>query len=220
VHQNQKKWFIPFYKEEFKDYQPFFRWILGDSTFVVVPNEDIYIMETYRTCWSCGKKTKVIAFSVGRYATLEVDEEILLDDYWEEYVGRENPYLVMFPEKEEDIPLCIKNYVKEHYHVENRYSKTLEREQFANYCEYCNALQGNHHLFQEALSPFGPDNNDKIRIVSIVIDECTIALKWNVFFEMYHKDYSEKFIYADIDLGINEACDNLYNMIIHERHFI
>ena len=213
-----KKWFIPYYKEEFKDYQKFFRWILGDSSFVVVPHEDIYIMETYKTCWRCGKKTKVIAFSVGRYATLEADDdEILLEDYWEEYVGRENPYLLIFPEKEEDIPLCIKNYVKEHYHVENRYSKTIEREQFANYCEHCNALQGNYHLFQEPSSPFWPDTNsqEKIRIIPIMVED-TAALNWNAFLEMYHRDYLDRLLIVhDIDLGVNDTQDNLFNMMVN-----
>lgn len=209
-----KKWYIPFYKERFKDYQPFFRWILGNSTFVVVPNQNLYIMETYTTCWKCGKKTKVIAFSVGEYATLEADDdEILLEDYWEECAGRENPYLLMFPETEKDIPLCIKNYVKEHYHVEDRYSKTSGKVQFANYCQHCNALQGNYHLFQESSSPFWPGGNNKerIRVITIVADE-TIGLKWNTFLEMYQSDYLGRFLDTEIDLWVNSTYDNLYNM--------
>lgn len=212
-----KKWFIPFYKEDFKEYQPFFQWILGDSAFVVVPYENLYIMETYKACWKCRKKTKVIAFSADHYVTLELDDdEILLEDYWVDYVGRENPYLLMFPETEADIPLCIKNYVKEHYHVEDRYSKTLGKKQFANYCEHCNALQGNYHLFQEPSSPFwlSGNNEEQIRIIPIAIDE-TIGLRWNTFLEMYQSDYLGRFLDTGIDLGINVMHDNLYNMMMY-----
>lgn len=211
-----KKWFVPFYKEDFEEYRPFFRWILGESSFAIVPNKNIYILETYQTCWKCGNKTKVIAFSGDRFVTLEADDgEILLEDYWEEYAGRNNPYLLMFPETEEDIPLCIRNYVKEHYHVENRYSKALERMQFANYCEHCNALQGHFHLFQEPSSPFwsGKNREETIRMITIALDYDTIGLKWNAFLEMYQQEYLGRLQDSGVDLGFEHITDdNLYYM--------
>ncbi len=143
----QKIWTVP---DHIVDLNPFARWLDIKDGFIV--RKPYWLLTTARSCWKCGKVTPMVALAA------------------------KNLFCYDYPDDEEepqqwiraDIPTLFSNltsmsphltaYLADHYPLYRRtYSKTQERETWANNCQMCGALQGEWHNHQDFGGAFCPD---------------------------------------------------------------
>lgn len=154
-----KKWYAPSPQK----YPLFYKWMdLPSDEVRVIVIDYFYIVEGIRTCFKCGKKTKVVCFGVEKiYEVLNPDEygdDIELFHYYSDKIH-------LIP----SLPnTCFANefwdYMKTNYHFYQDYSKQGGTYK-ANHCHFCNSIQGEFHLFCEPDSPFFINNgNDAAKL--------------------------------------------------------
>lgn len=180
-----KKWFVDLPREQ---YVRFSKWILRDTDDVTIATEYLYLVEGQQDCWRCGQPTRVVGLGIGEHLHLfdgpDGVESEFVEDIFE--FGEE---LHLAWAEESEIPPKLLRYLKERYSVRTGYSKTLERNCFANHCDHCGVLQGNWFLFQEPDSSLsscvgGEElikrmNLLKIKLIPIEDD---LQLNWNMRF--------------------------------------
>lgn len=189
---NIKKWF---YRGSVKDFIHFRKWILSPQiSEIVIAHKCIYIIEGKRRCYYCGRETTIIGIGLGAYSEL-IDEGDWCEINEPEEDDDDNITLSWFYD-EEDIPPLLRRYLKNKYNVKMKYSKTTKSVEFANSCEYCDALQGNFYIFDEdsslSTSVFEQelvDRMKKLKIYRIHIDE---ALLLNVSVKPFFHDWAYK----------------------------
>ncbi len=179
-----KKWYINASPEE---YIKFAKWILRDSDEAIIAIEHIFIIEGQQKCWKCKRTTTVIGLGICDFITIYGDID---DPQFELENGFGEPgeeLHLAWVEKEEDIPPKLLKYIKENYSVKTGYSKTIRGKCFANHCECCGALQGNHYLFTEPSSPLSSsidgdeliERMSKLKLMCISIDD-DLQLNWYI----------------------------------------
>lgn len=135
----KKKWYAtnPNY------YFRFTRWLYGEA----VAQNKVYIAVGHRNCWRCKDITKVYA--------LAVKGEDLIDlVYGTDNFLKETGYDMAIIPINYRLPNDIRVYLESNTTCEDRYSRTVNSNYFANICEHCNSLQGNFFVYDEVDSPF------------------------------------------------------------------
>lgn len=181
-----KKWYAP----NPQKYPLFYKWmdLPHDEVRVILINH-FYIVEGIRTCFKCGRETKVICFGVENfYEVLNPDEygnDIELFHHYTDTVH-------LIPDLPESfIPSDFWKYIKDNFHFYQEHTN-LGGTYKANHCHFCGAIQGEFHLFSEPDSPFFIENED---------DAAKLVL---------HKIFLEN----DVILGDIVGCENPYDSLI------
>lgn len=131
----EKTWMAP--GNTYEEYKRFEKWIEGSN----IITKELYIVESSRKCWKCGKDTPVICFGVHDWYNVELNGEMCQG--WK------------FISILSQIPEEVVAYVESKFNFKLKYSNTVRKKYYANCCKWCDSLQGNNYLFTEALeSPF------------------------------------------------------------------
>lgn len=144
---SEKSWVAP--GNTYEEYKKFSRWFDGS---IIVQNE-LYLVDSTRICWKCGKPIKVACFALKNYVDInsEFNDEIFLM----------TSMISKMPEE-------VLKHLQNHYNFKEKYSQTIKDKYWANCCSYCDSLQGNNFLFYEPLnSPFYADTAEKARQLTI-----------------------------------------------------
>lgn len=181
-----KKWFIDMPR---KKYIKFAKWIPKTMSDGIIATEYLYIIEGEQNCWKCGNSTKVVGLAIGDYFYVYADKDYNYSENVDDNIdpGVELHFAWSYDEKE--IPPKLLKYLKKQYSVKTGYSKTMEEECFANFCDVCGALQGNWFLFHEPDSPLSScvggdeliDRMSKLKIKCIPIKD-DLPLNWEIWF--------------------------------------
>lgn len=172
-----KKWY---YKGLVRDYIKFAKWISDDEE-ITIAFEHIYIVERVRTCYKCGKQTRVIGLALGEHLVVYRDDDGTYKcDCFEDVYEFPSLY-VTWELCERDIPPVLLEYLKSKYNVHVGKSR-IGGTYFANHCEHCDAIQGSNYLMEENIELFNQTDKDieelkKYTIYDIGIDE-DIVLNW------------------------------------------
>lgn len=178
-----KKWY---YHGEVSKYVNFARWLLDGREQVVIAHEYVYLVEGIRTCFRCGKQTKIVGLGIGEHTVLYEQEDGSFGCETEEALVGYEPLHLAWAYEERDIPPALLRYLKQNYNVHMGFSR-MAGECFANHCEHCGVIQGNWELFHED-SPLTADMPDgfalrrklkRLNIYSIGIDE-DLVLDWEI----------------------------------------
>lgn len=174
-----KKWYV----EKKEDYNKFAHYIVKNYEDAIVVKDYIYLVISERSCWKCGKETKVIGLCIPKRTNYinsplfkwdngEFDEES--DEY--------NYKKFNFPAEEfeiEDvtdyeiislgnISTKLLKIVEDKYNYKLKYSKTTKTKEYSNCCQHCDSLQGNYFLFNELDSPFIVTSTEMARNLTFV----------------------------------------------------
>lgn len=182
-----KMWYI--YNPTEKDYVTFAPWILKDNLHAFIATEYLYLIEGKRICWKCGFNTRVLGFGIGEYYYLyKTGDNEFMCDYEQDLIERGEEVHLAWTDNENTIPKRLLHYIKRKYNVKTGFSKTLNGNCFANHCDNCDALQGNHYVFESVTTcPFLPCCEGKelvekmkdMTVIEIPIDD-DILVEWNV----------------------------------------
>ncbi len=181
-----KKWY---YSGKIENFINFGKWIMNEKqSSCIIACENLCILEGRRSCYRCGETTRIIGLGLCEHAYLGRDGE----DYFinaPDFNSREDELLrLAWVDSEKDIPPLLLSYLKSNYNVKTGYSNLVGR-CFANHCDSCGSIQGNHYLFSEdsPISTMNPDDDilmqrmKKLKIYYMHLDEA-IALNWNVHY--------------------------------------
>lgn len=181
-----RKWYADVPRQ---DYLKFAKWILRDTDNTVIATEYIFIVEGQRSCWNCGRSTRLVGLGIGEHIHMFDDGDGPQFEIMEDYVDAGEELHLAWTDREDEIPPKVRKYLKEKYSVKTGYSKTIHRDCFANHCDHCGALQGNFFVFQETDSPLnlmaeGDElikRASKLKVFMIPIDD-DLQLNWDVGF--------------------------------------
>lgn len=179
----QKKWYAPHPEK----YPRFFKWMElpkeWDVCHIII--DHIYIVETSRKCYKCGKDTRVMAFALDNYYTIWNPKEPPISDIsecFDLYSCNNIEDIHIFPILPNScIPPKIWNELDDTFHFHIGYSRTAGYYR-ANHCLHCNSIQGAWYLFAEDDSPFY--NNDvkiykKIYLDNdLIVDDLGVSSMW------------------------------------------
>ncbi|MCM3390596.1 DUF5710 domain-containing protein [Ureibacillus chungkukjangi] len=146
-----------------KDYQKFAKWFNNDDDTNIIICDHIYIIDAYRKCFKCGKKTKVIGFGIEKYLLLYSADLHDLDESEVEYIAEYYNKEINIASQISNLPKEIVDYIQNNYNYKMTYSKFTGTSYLANCCEHCDIIQGDHFLFSEVDSPFFMDSIQKAR---------------------------------------------------------
>jgi len=180
-----KKWY---YDGPAKEHLKFAKWIVNNAEYALIAREYIHILEGSRICFRCGKETTVIALGIGEHHVIYINEDNKYDIYIREDLVDEGELIhLSWVDKEEDTPLVLLMYLKEHYTVKTGNSQ-IAGECFANHCQHCGVIQGNNYIMDETDSPLSVTIADckelkarisRVKIKSIPIND-NIQLNWTI----------------------------------------
>lgn len=142
-----KKWTV----SNPRDYYKFKKWIKGN----VILSDCFYLVESKTNCWRCHKETKVLA--IGVESIMEICGEPT--EFENDGIHIASGF--------ESLPEYVLNYIKKHYPIKNRFSKTINKSYLSNGCEHCDALQGDWFLFNEPDSPFMIDSDETAKNLTL-----------------------------------------------------
>lgn len=154
----KKKWY---YNGNPANYVKFAKWLFNieKQAEITILMDSIYIIEAKRICWKCKKETTVVGIAAEKFITIydtECDDDNGNPIYNSEIIGFDDTtkgLYITWSDEEKDFPDFLLKYLKENYNVKTGFSSVVGKT-FANFCEHCNALQGNNFLFHEVDSPF------------------------------------------------------------------
>ena len=182
-----KKWYV----KNKEDYYKFVSWIEPYGNMVVI--DALYLIEGIQKCFRCGKETRVIGFGIDKH--FSIDKMYDLQENYSENIKdalaeiNQNDIHIVGPIN--PIPEILMKYINSNYNYKLRYSKTTKTSNISNCCEYCDVLQGDFFLFNEADSPFfinSPEDIKKLKIYQIRLNHDLIinaADGWASFDEMF-----------------------------------
>ena len=154
---NIKKWYIPkyniyhnFIEEIKKTYE-----LSGPK---IITNK-IYLLVGKQKCWKCKKETLVIAMAYNDSYYFNKEKNIY--EFENEWVIFSNAARMILTDD-------FFNYLQEKYNFKIGYSKAAGGNYYANHCQHCNSLQGDHFLFMETESPFHFRNSDDIKAINVI----------------------------------------------------
>lgn len=174
-----KKWY---YDGAISNFTKFAQWISKDSE-ITIALEKIYIVEKIRTCYKCGKLTRVFGLALGEHMVMYEDETgVYKSDYYEDEYDIPSLYVTWYL-CERDIPPAVLEHIKSNYNVHVGKSR-IGGVYFANHCEHCDAIQGSNYLMEEDIQLLHQTDEaieelKKHTIYSIKIEE-DIPLNWSV----------------------------------------
>ena len=179
-----RKWYTDVFPPE---YVRFAKWLLRDRDQALIATEYIYLLDSQRPCFRCGRPTNVVGLGVGEFFLLSDDGTGPRYEFFEDRIDPGEEIHLAWTEDEDDIPPKLLDYIKRNYPVRTGFSKTLGRRCFANHCQHCGAMQGNWFLFQEPDSPLSSDafgqeleeRMQRLRIKQIPIED-NLLLRWDV----------------------------------------
>lgn len=160
-----KKWYVNCSPEY---YRKFAKWLLCGRKSVIIPMDEIFIIEGKISCWKCGSETVVAGLGVNSFVRLfesiNCTDEELVCEYSDEYIKSHALFRLSWTDKEADIPPAILKYLKQNYSVKTRYSNAKHRRVFANHCKHCGSRLGNWFIFDRPESPFSAygDNEEEL----------------------------------------------------------
>lgn len=206
-----KRWYVDVPQEE---YIKFAKWILRDTDDAIIATEYIFIIEGQRTCWKCGRSTKVIGLGVGEF--IHIFDAGNGPEYEgpEDYADSSEELHLAWTACEEDIPPKLRKYLMETYSVKTGYSQTIGENCFANHCDHCGALQGNYYVFEEVDSPLTllvegdelVEQASKLKIFGIPIAD-DLQLYWEVEFGSNDYAYFEYGQFEELVLSSDPESD-------------
>lgn len=174
-----KHWYI--YANKPSDYQKFARWILGDNEETVIVSKYLYILETERACFKCGKQTRIIGLGIGDFTVIYNNPDGSV------YYETNNIIRLAWTENEKNIPPKLLKYLKKQYSTYTGYSNFAKSYAFSNHCDHCGVLQGNWFLFNEPDSPLSTcvegqellNRMHNIKIIGIPIADA-LLIDWDI----------------------------------------
>lgn len=151
---SSKKWYIP--RNKYSNIKDFNKWISLEITELTqVLYAPIFLVQTTKKCWKCGKDTEIYAIankandSVFSVLDCELDEGIKYltkDDYYYKKFGFQVRFLSYVKEIGQDDLITIKKVASNY---QRKYSQTVKHAYYGNVCKHCNMLQGDFNLYQE-----------------------------------------------------------------------
>ena len=179
-----KKWY---FEGSIKDISKFGKWIAEGREQTLIVYENFCIIEALRSCFKCGEKTRIIGFGIWEHSMLiyEDDGTYSIEDP-EEFPEMEDEIHLAWVDNEHSIPPLLLSYLKSKYNVKTGYSSVVGK-CFANHCDYCNVIQGNHYLFEEdsPLSTSTPVESEliermkQLKIYNVYTD-VALPLDWDI----------------------------------------
>ncbi|MCM1494706.1 MAG: DUF5710 domain-containing protein [Bacteroides sp.] len=143
-----KKWYAP---SPYK-YPNFYKWMdLPRDEVRIILIDHLYVVEGHRTCYKCGKTTKVMCFGVEDFYEVLNPEEYGDDIELFHYCTKTIHLIPDLPTS--CIPSDLWKYMDDTFHFHEGYSKQGGTYR-ANHCHSCGAIQGEFYLFAEPDSPF------------------------------------------------------------------
>lgn len=131
-----KKWYV----EKRSDYTKFRPWFHSPKTTMIVCDQ-IYIVQSYRECFYCHKKTPIVSLAADSYVLVGTSEI---------KTGGDIDFLCWLIE----MPQRLQEFLKP-YHVSYKYSNVLHKHYFGSCCYYCKLLQGDNYAhFDPKDAPF------------------------------------------------------------------
>lgn len=160
---------------------------MRDRDEAIIAVDYAYIIEGKQICWKCHQATRVIGLGIGEFYHLyyDDDENAVKLEFSEDAGGISEVHLA-WANSPDEIPEKILSYIQSHYTVKTGFSRTLGHNCYANFCEHCGALQGNHYLFDEesVLQPYSEGEELKrdiqqLRVFEIPLEDDFIV-DWNI----------------------------------------
>lgn len=139
------KWYTPANKSFYPNFE---KWISNNNGNVIICDY-FYIIKTKRICYNCYLETDVIALGIENfYSTDKL--------FYNSGDIRVSPILF------DSLPDEIIDSLCDHFDIFLRHFLNPDKP-FSNYCNYCNARQGNYYLFKTPQSPFILDSFEKFQ---------------------------------------------------------
>lgn len=149
-----KKWY---FDGPVKEISKFGKWIAEGREQTLIAYESICIIEAMRTCFQCYKETRVIGFGIWDHSLLiDNDDGTYMIEDPEDFSEMEDEIHLAWTDDEANIPPLLLSYIKNKYSVKTGYSGVVGK-CFANHCDHCDAIQGNHYLFDSMDSPLSTE---------------------------------------------------------------
>lgn len=181
-----KKW----YATDGTEYYRFLRWLPKDTFYIVF--DSIFLVVANRTCYQCDHLTRVVGFSNPDYisfynylvdddapedapADAHIHDGLILD--FEDNISLGEHYIYDRPNP---IPKRILEYLQENFNYKIKYSHSKKNSELSNCCEHCDALQGDHFLFNDFTSPYWPQTIEEAKKVEFL----EIELEYDLPFRM------------------------------------
>lgn len=125
-----------------------------------------FIAESVRSCWRCGRDTRVFGFLLPHRHLMLLDN----DDGPPEWESQESAAILYYITELPGNAQARIRALTRHYHRD--FSKTIQSVYWMNHCERCGMKQGDFDLFEEFDTPFCPiDPEDAARILLRPIGE-------------------------------------------------
>lgn len=179
-----KKWY---YEGNVKNFEKFGKWILPpEAEEILIAYETLCVIDAPRICYKCKKETRIVGLGIWEHSKLFCDDDIYFIDEPDELSDEE--LHLAWTDDETTIPPLLLDYLKKNYNVKTGYSRTAGK-CFANHCQHCDAIQGNHYLFTED-SPLSTMLHSKVELQqriqrmnfhNIYIDQA-LALSWDMVY--------------------------------------
>ncbi|RDY67651.1 hypothetical protein DXT76_19175 [Halobacillus trueperi] len=147
-HPGRRRWYI----EEIVDNEDFNKWLNYEEEYSLFAMR-FYLAASVRCCWKCKNNSRILGVLYDSYEHLYPDlyvigsKEIDVNTWYKEY----EPFFSPLSELTDETLQALESV----NHPMAKECVTLAKKKNAQqYCEHCNAKQGNYHLFEEIDSPF------------------------------------------------------------------
>lgn len=144
----EEKWY---YKGEIKNLYKLGKWFLNGDDYKIIAIGDIYLFKGKQCCYRCHNDTTVIGLGFGHHIKFYMDE----NGKYRYKVELNDKVYLSWVYTEKDIPPRLLKYMQSKYNVRSTSTKT-GGPCFANHCEHCDAVQGNHYIFNKNDNVFMP----------------------------------------------------------------
>ncbi|WP_126974133.1 DUF5710 domain-containing protein [Gynurincola endophyticus] len=174
----EKTWYVP----DHRNINDFLTWFDTDKIDTILKTP-FYMASNKRSCWKCKKKITVLALYSDNFYYL--DEE-----------GSDNEESVF--EKAE-----LKSFFSHVFYIDENFasfvrqqfpdfklgfSKTVNGEYWANHCEFCHALQGDHFNHESPGGAFFPVTDEECENITLI----QIPFKFDVGITGSYSDFSNQ----------------------------
>lgn len=153
----KKIWFIP----DGVDTTLFQKW-LPKKLDINIRSPSYFIIQSFSTCWVCGRVISVFAFLLpAGHETIEFDEDeidteqaALNDSKSSMWVTSLEPTIIHYVSYIPSVVAARMQKLTLHYRI--NFSKTTQSWYWMNHCEYCGMKQGDFEMFSEPEGAFFP----------------------------------------------------------------
>jgi hypothetical protein len=179
-----KKWY---FEGPVKEISKFGKWLSGGREQTLIVYENFCIIEARRICFKCKNQTRIIGFGIREHSILEDNQDgsYSIGDP-DDLPELEDEMYLAWADDESKIPPLLLSYLTSRYSVRTGYSSVVGKS-FANHCDHCGIIQGNHYLFVEdsPLSTSTPvekelvERMSQLKIYNVYTD-VALALNWDI----------------------------------------